>query len=83
MDVEPYAFAYLVYEELRRRLWPLKTKLNVYPPWTGLAEADQRLWEEAVERALIRGGVIEGDAEPGGYVVRHPRVFKKPKEGEQ
>jgi len=41
------------------------------------------LREEAVERALIRSGVIEGDAEPGGYVVRRRREFKKPKEGEQ
>jgi len=60
MDVEPYNFACLVYEELRRRLWPLNTQIDVHPPWTGMTEEQQRLWEQAVERALIRSGVIEG-----------------------
>ena len=82
MEIDTYNFAALVYEELRRRRWPLQTNLSVYQAWEWLTEADQRLWEDAVERALVRSGVVPGDAQPGGYCIHRPRQFREPKEGE-
>jgi hypothetical protein len=82
VEVEPYTFALLVYEELRRRLWPLNTNISVHTPWPELTDVQQRHWEEAVERALVRSGVVKGDAEPGGYIFHRPRKFKQQKEGE-
>lgn len=84
MEFDTYNVAALVFEELRRQLWPLRTNVNVHPPWVGLTDEEQRIWERAIQQAFTRCGIIP--TPPGKavheFVVHRPREFKRPKEGD-
>lgn len=80
--IDVYNLSALLYEELKKRHWPDNSIINLNQPWVEMSESYQQVWEEAVKRALIRGGVVEGDAGQDGYTFHRPRQFRKQKEGE-
>lgn len=82
-SLDVYNLTALLYEELTKRLWPDNSIINPNHFWVERTEAYQQRWEQAVTMALIRGGVIEGDAGGDGYTFHRPRQFKKKKEGEE
>lgn len=85
MNTDFDAVAAAVYEEMRQQLWPLNTEISVHPPWVGLTDKQQRVWERAVQQGLMRSGVIP--LPPGttihNFVFHRPRQFRTPKEGKQ
>lgn len=84
IEIDIYNLAALIYDELHKTCRPGQTITGLDKPWESRTEKTQNAWEIAVQKALVRAGIVPGDPAPESFTFSRERRFRKvkPPEGD-